>query len=72
VGSRVGLGAVAKRKRPFYCPCQDSNRGRPVRSLVTVPTELPPLTRKKCEWKIFRYVTGFGSVDNVLHNISRS
>jgi hypothetical protein len=37
VGPRAGLHAV--RKLP--CPCQEQNPGRPARSLVTIPNELP-------------------------------
>jgi len=36
VGSRDGLYSVAKRKSP----CQESNTGRPARSLATTLTEL--------------------------------
>jgi hypothetical protein len=41
VGPRAGLDAVAKRKTLY--PCRDSNPGRPVRSLVTILTELSRL-----------------------------
>jgi hypothetical protein len=39
VGPRVGLDAVARRKKN-PCPCRRSNPGRPARSRVTVLTEL--------------------------------
>jgi hypothetical protein len=39
VGPRVGLDVVAK--RIFLVHYRKSNPGRPVRSLVTIPTELP-------------------------------
>jgi len=43
MGTRVGVDAVAKRKNP--CICRESNPGSPVRSRVTVLTELHrPLT----------------------------
>jgi hypothetical protein len=38
VGSRVGVGAVAKRK--ILCHCRVSNPGRPACSLVTILSEL--------------------------------
>jgi hypothetical protein len=41
MGPRAGLDAVAKKENP--CPCRESNPGRPVRCLVTVPTELSRL-----------------------------
>jgi hypothetical protein len=39
MGPRTGLDVTAKRKHPS--PCRESNPGRPFRSLVTIPTELP-------------------------------
>jgi len=41
VGTRADLDAVAKRKS--LCPCREPNSGRPVRSPVTILTELPRL-----------------------------
>jgi len=38
LGPRASLDVVAKRKEP--CPCQVSNPGHPVHSLVTVLNEL--------------------------------
>jgi len=43
VGPRAGQDAVMKRKKKHYnCPCRELSSGRPIRSLVTVLTELPP------------------------------
>jgi len=36
VDPRAGLDTVSKRKIPFPCPYQESNLGRPARSLVTI------------------------------------
>jgi hypothetical protein len=41
VGPRAGLGAVAKRKYSYLC--REANRDRPVRSLVTIRTEVSQL-----------------------------
>jgi len=41
VGPRPGLNAAAKRKVSHLSLCQESNSGRPARSLVTVLNELP-------------------------------
>jgi hypothetical protein len=41
VGPRVGLDAVAKRKKSHCCPCRESNSGRPACSLISILTELP-------------------------------
>jgi len=41
VGSRAGLGAVAKRNHP--CPYRESKPSRLARSLVTLLAELPRL-----------------------------
>jgi len=38
VGPRAELDEVVKRKSP--CPCEESNPGRPDRSLVTILTEI--------------------------------
>jgi hypothetical protein len=38
VGHGVDLDAVTKRKKS--CHCRESNQGRPVRSVVTILTEL--------------------------------
>jgi len=37
VGLRVGLDMVTKTN--YSCPCQESNPGRPARSLVTILTD---------------------------------
>jgi len=39
VGLRVGLDAVAKKKKHHY-PCRELNAGHPARSLVSILTEL--------------------------------
>jgi len=36
MGPRADLDAVVKRK--IFCTCQESNPGRPARSLVTIST----------------------------------
>jgi hypothetical protein len=41
VGPRAGLNAVEKRIVSFLC--WEKNSGRPARSLVAIPTELPRL-----------------------------
>jgi hypothetical protein len=59
VGPRAGLEPVVKRKYPSAC--RESNRGRPVRSLVTILTELPRLTAPS--------ITLFESFITVVRNI---
>jgi hypothetical protein len=44
VGPRAELDEVVKRKSP--CPCEESNPGRPDRSLVTILTEIFPTSNK--------------------------
>jgi hypothetical protein len=46
VGPRVGMEVVAERKKEF-CPCRESNPGRPARSLVTILTELSQLPARQ-------------------------
>jgi hypothetical protein len=41
MGLRAGLDAVTKRKKSLYCPCRESKPRRPVRSIVTILTEIP-------------------------------
>jgi hypothetical protein len=43
VGPRVGLDAVEKRMLSRHCPCQELHLVHPVRSLVSIPTEVPQL-----------------------------
>jgi len=43
VGPRAGPDAVVKKKY-IRCSCRDLKLGRPVRSLITVLTELPRLS----------------------------
>jgi hypothetical protein len=40
MGTGPGLDAVAKRKKSLPCLCQESNPGRPARSLVTMMTDI--------------------------------
>jgi hypothetical protein len=58
VGPRAGLNAVAKRKIPS--PCGESNSDRPVRSLVTILTELS------------RFLMGYGSEKKIPWPCSNS
>jgi hypothetical protein len=43
VGSGAGLDASEKRKKVPLLPYRELNPSHPVRSLVTIPTELPRL-----------------------------
>jgi hypothetical protein len=43
VGPRIGLDAVAKKKKSLHCLFRDSNPSRQVRGLVTGLNELPRL-----------------------------
>jgi hypothetical protein len=40
VDRRTSLDVV-RRKTSHHCPCRELNPGRPARSLVSIPTELP-------------------------------
>jgi hypothetical protein len=46
VGPSAGLAVAAERERENSCPCRESNLDLPVRSLVTILTELFRLTQK--------------------------
>jgi len=45
VDPRIGLDAVAKRKKFHYCPCREKSPGPTARGLVSTLTELPDSSR---------------------------
>jgi len=56
VGHRAGLDAMARSKNPT--PYQESNPNRPVRSLVTIMTDLPRIPNVDCkDWNfVYRFI----------------